>query len=70
MEILNTINREYYNEVTNSGVICPTCKKAIGSVEYVKIFKIKFYPAISGFALGEHEFAQKYSKRFQKELGV
>jgi len=49
--MLNSINREYYNEVTNSGVICPTCKKPIGSVEYVKIFKVKNYPSPKGFEL-------------------
>ena len=49
MKVLGSIDREYYNEVTNSGVTCPTCKKPIGSVEYVKIFKIKNYPAPEGF---------------------
>ena len=50
MKVLNFIDREYYNEVTNSGVICPSCKKPIGSVEYVKIFKVKNYPPEKGFA--------------------
>ncbi len=49
MKVLSSIDSEYYNEVTNSGVICPTCKKPIGSVEYVKIFKVKNYPAPEGF---------------------
>ena len=49
MKVLDSIDREYYNEVTNSGVRCPNCKKPIGSVEYVKIFKVKNYPAPDGF---------------------
>jgi len=49
MKILNSIDKEYYNEVTNSGVICPKCKKPIGHIEYVKIFKVKNYSAPKGF---------------------
>jgi len=49
LKLLDSIDREHYNEVTNSGVICQYCKKPIGSVEYVKIFKVKNYPSPEGF---------------------
>ena len=49
MKVLHSIDRQYYNEVTNSGVLCHICKKPVGSVEYVKIFKVRNYPAPEGF---------------------
>ena len=34
---------EEYIKVTNAGIICPDCGKRKGSVEYIKIFKVKTY---------------------------
>ena len=61
MKVLNSIDSEYYNEVTNSKVNCKNCDKPKG-VEYIKIFKVKNYPPPSGFALGEHKFAEEFEK--------
>ena len=46
---LDPNERKEYNKVTNSGVICEKCNKPVGSVTYVKIFKIKNYLSPEGF---------------------
>jgi len=54
MKVLNSIDAEYYTEVTNSGVMCKKCKKPIANVQYVKIFKVnKSYLPENGFAEAE-----------------
>ncbi len=40
-----------YMKVTNGGVKCPNCGKFKGSLEYIKIFKIKNYPPPPGFRI-------------------
>lgn len=48
MKVLNTVERKEYNKVTNAGIDCRKCGKPRG-IEYIKIFKVKNYPAPEGF---------------------